>query len=291
MKRALGLHACAASAAATSRAPTASSPASAAAESPARAISGRLSTMPMVAVATAMNRATGTKRRTGDGTTERGDDPRGRPRSWPLTRDRQHRLQPRAGTRVAVHAQCAAERLDPVGEPAQPRAARRVGAAHAVVGHAHHEPDGVARTTMSALAPPAYLATFARPSSRGRTPPPLRRRKAAGGHLEADRNGGLRDQLVEGLAEAAFGERARVNTPREPSSSARRRRGLPKPAQRLSGLPSRSPASRDMRSRRPASRCSAPACNLSTKRRLRRHAPRPAAREAATSPMRAAISA
>jgi hypothetical protein len=44
----------------------------------------------------------------------------------------------------------------------------------------------------------------------------LRRRKAASGHLEPDRNGGLRDQLAEGLAEASIGERARVNALREP---------------------------------------------------------------------------
>ena len=92
---------------------------------------------------------------------------------------------------------------------------------------------------MSALAPPAYLATFARPSEqRKNAAASCAGGKRPAGDLEPDRNGGLRDQLVEGLAEASFGERARVNAPREPEQL--RSGGVEiarKLAQRLTGLP------------------------------------------------------
>src|SRR5215204_3554294 len=122
----------------------------------------------------------------------------------------------RAGTRAAVYAQRAAERLAAVGEPAQPRAARRVGAPRAVVGHVYHKPER-GRSHRDVRARVARVLGDVREAlgaeeERGRL---LRGRKAAGGHLEPDCNGGLRDQLVEGLAEASFGERARVNAARE----------------------------------------------------------------------------
>src|SRR5690242_15306135 len=50
-------------------------------------------------------------------------------------RDLGHERGPAAGR--AVDGQPAAQRLDAVGQPAQPAAARRVRAAHAVVDHGH----------------------------------------------------------------------------------------------------------------------------------------------------------
>ena len=53
--------------------------------------------------------------------------------------DGDDRVQVRPAARAAVDAQGAAERLDPVREPAKPRAARRVGTADTVVGDVDRE--------------------------------------------------------------------------------------------------------------------------------------------------------
>ena len=65
------------------------------------------------------------------------------------------------GARRARHAQPAVERLDPVGEPAQPGAARVVGAADAVVGDLDRRRAvaGAQTRTVAGVAW-AYLATL-----------------------------------------------------------------------------------------------------------------------------------
>ena len=172
----------------------------------------------------------------------------------------------------AVHAQRAAQRLDAVGQPAQARAARRVGARRAPSSATRTTSPLVRRrTAMSRARAPAYLATFARPSEQTKNAAAsCAGGKRPRGHLEPDRNGGLRDQLVEGRAEASLGERARVNAAREPEQLCPRGVELARQAGAAPRRPRRrAPAGepRDMRSRRPASRCSAPACSLSPRRR------------------------
>ena len=94
------------------------------------------------------------------------------------------------------------------------------------------------------------------------------------------------------LRRPSFGERARVNTAREPSSQPARRRGRPKLAQRLSRPPRHAlrragtcgRVHRRAAARHPRAICQRSAGSTVTRLDLRR-------REAATSPMRAAISA
>jgi hypothetical protein len=83
-------------------------------------------------------------------------------------------LDARAVVVRAVDAQAAVERLDAVGEAAQPRAAGRICTANAVVGDRDARGMARQRTLTVALSAWACLAMFVIVSARRSRPPPRR---------------------------------------------------------------------------------------------------------------------
>ena len=78
-----------------------------------------------------------------------------------LLAERNLRPHRRASARSAGDMQAAAERVHPIGEPAQPGARARIGAAHAVVGDLDDSPSPRRRTVTTARDAAACLDTFA----------------------------------------------------------------------------------------------------------------------------------
>ena len=186
------------------------------------------------------------------------------------------RSQSRAAARRAPHPQPAVERLDAVGEAAQPRAARRVGAADAVVGDLDHErrrPRAAARRSRSP--PAAYLATLVSALGHEVVGGDLDRARAAARRSprRARRGSGARAaQRLERDREAVVGEhrrdgcpgRARA-APRAPAvSSSRARLQQPSPPRRpRAAVPPAAGATIEIET----SRCCAPSCRSRSSRR------------------------